>query len=134
MTQEEREQERYVLYLKVKELILQGKTNEEIMDTLEINHNQLGYIIKSNNLQGLRTRGRKKRKQETENEQKKEQITGNNVDRKKCKTCIYRRPKNDMFKANCRYILVEGKSRGCPAHDCNKYIKGKPAQIKQNLY
>lgn len=133
MTREEKEQERYILYMKVKELILQGKTNEEIMDVLDINHNQLGYIIKSNNLQGFRTRGRKKRKQE-EVKQKKEQLVGNNIDRKKCRTCIYRRPRNDMFKANCRFILVEGHSRGCPAHDCNKYIKGRPAKIKQNLY
>lgn len=39
----------------------------------------------------------------------------------KCKTCLYRARPEDYN--GCNYIFIEGHSRGCPAEECDKYIK-----------
>lgn len=122
---------------KIKALILEGKTNNEICDMLNVNHNHVSYVAKKYNLTGLRTKGRRKKYKEeqyTNVKKDKKWVKGNNPKRKMCKSCIYRKPTKDLFGANCRYILIEGHSRGCPAYDCNKYVKGKPKRMPINKF
>lgn len=52
--------------------------------------------------------------------------SGENADRKQCKTCRFRGKSN-----GCDYIAVVGRSRGCSVADCNVYEKGTPASKKK---
>lgn len=54
------------------------------------------------------------------------------INRRKCKTCVYRARKMDLH--NCDYILIEKKRRGCPADKCDKYIKGARREMDRNFY
>ena len=51
------------------------------------------------------------------------EMTGDNADRHKCKTCRYRATDK---KNGCDYISVEGHSRGCSVEECSVYEKGHP--------
>lgn len=53
------------------------------------------------------------------------------VDRKQCKTCIYRSGNQEYA---CNYISITGQTRGCPpSPNCTKYQKGKRIQKEWSL-
>lgn len=54
------------------------------------------------------------------------EVSGNNADRKKCKTCMYRGKST-----GCNYIEIVGHSRGCSVDECNVYVKGKRLDRKR---
>nr|WP_300826454.1 hypothetical protein [uncultured Schaedlerella sp.] len=61
---------------------------------------------------------------------------GKNADRHLCKTCKYRaatyNQKNTGIK--CEYALKSGKrSRRCNVEDCDKYEKGAPVRVKDEM-
>lgn len=62
---------------------------------------------------------------------------GKNADRHLCKTCKYRaaayNQKNTGIK--CEYALKSGtkRSRGCDVEDCDKYEKGAPVKVKDEM-
>ena len=57
---------------------------------------------------------------------------GWNVDRKKCKTCMYRATNSmQLSGAGCDYLDLVGHSRGCAVEDCNRYMKGKRMEKKK---
>lgn len=47
-----------------------------------------------------------------------------------CKKCKYR---GIVISGTitCDYISITGKKRGCPAGDCDKFIKGNPSKKKE---
>ena len=56
---------------------------------------------------------------------KKTESIYNNEDRHLCYKCMYREdPRMWPHDGRCRYILIEEHSRGCPAYNCDKYVKG----------
>ena len=54
---------------------------------------------------------------------KPESRTASNVDRHKCKTCMFRATGNTKG-AGCSYIEITGHSRGCSVEECSVYQKG----------
>ena len=55
----------------------------------------------------------------------------------KCKhmDCKYRRTiKVEFNLTSCDYIIMEGKSRGCDADQCDKYIRRKKNEKIKNKY
>ena len=54
---------------------------------------------------------------------KPESRTASNVDRHKCKTCMFRATGNTKG-VGCSYIEITGHSRGCSVEECSVYQKG----------
>lgn len=50
----------------------------------------------------------------------------------KCAKCIYHSIVSSGHEVICDYIGATGHSRGCPASECDKYIKGK--QVKKDKW
>ena len=48
------------------------------------------------------------------------------MDRKSCKGCVHFQPLSISmpYHKTCFYILDTGKMRGCPADNCDKYVRG----------
>lgn len=55
---------------------------------------------------------------------KPESRTASNVDRHKCKTCMFRTTGYNAKGAGCSYIEITGHSRGCSVEECSVYQKG----------
>lgn len=55
---------------------------------------------------------------------------GAKMNRKSCKGCIYHKGGNDTKSGGgikfCHYMLITGKSRGCPADKCDKKVVDEP--------
>ena len=49
-----------------------------------------------------------------------------------CKKCAYRGIAI-AGTITCDYISITGKKRGCPAGDCDKFIKGNPSKKKNHV-
>lgn len=49
----------------------------------------------------------------------------------KCKTCQYRAAEQDAN--NCDYYLITNKRRGCPADNCDKYVKGPKIRLCNHM-
>lgn len=51
-----------------------------------------------------------------------------------CKGCFYRRPISEINNGSetvCHYILMEGKKRGCPVENCNRYIAKNSPEARE---
>ena len=62
---------------------------------------------------------------------------GKNADRHLCKTCKYRAATYNQKSTGikCEYALKSGtkRTRGCDVEDCDKYEKGAPVRVKDEM-
>lgn len=100
----------------------EGKTNAEIAEIYKVPMGTVKSWITQYKLSGLRKRGKKAKKKETQTKGaiKAPEAAGINIDRHLCKSCTYRTRES---KHGCDYIVITGHSRGCTVEECDKYTK-----------
>lgn len=95
----------------IKKLLEEGKSRNVIAEKYNVRRQTVDYWIK-------------KRKIITPDQQ-----APPTPGKKKCSTCIFRQTDKNL--GNCAYIEIMGRTRGCSADECDKYVKGKPLKKKK---
>lgn len=104
--------------------MLDGKSNKEIADLMEVSVGTIKNWVHENGLTGFRTRGGGRKEPQRGD--------GDNSDRHLCRSCRYR-DGLATARGGCNYLAIVGHSRGCKVEECNVYERGKKVTKKEAM-